>query len=68
MQVKFYEYDGCFGIDLTPETGEEIIQLVRLGLNKTKELSGIYVNAYRDKTLSASIVIGKKKRDTSLLR
>jgi len=61
MLIKVEEYEGCFGLDLTPETQEDIIVLVRLGINKTKELRGVFVDAYNDKTLSASIVIGKKK-------
>jgi len=61
MKVQFAEYNGCFNINLEPENKEETIQLVRLGINKTKELRGIYVDAYNNKTLEASIVIGKKK-------
>lgn len=62
MIVKFNEYNGCFNINLIPKNKEETIQLVRLGINKTKELKRIYVDAYNDKTLEAFIVIGKKKK------
>jgi len=57
MKVEFTENGGCFAIALTPENDKEIVSLVRLGINKTKEVRGIYVSAYEDGKLAAAIVL-----------
>jgi hypothetical protein len=66
MQVNFIEYEGCFSIEMTPETPKETIELVRLGINKTKEVRGVYVTAFKgsDKVI-ASVILGKQKRSSN---
>ncbi len=62
MKVTLNEYEGCFGIDLSAETMLEASQLVRLGMNTTKELkfNKCYVN--KDGTFSSSTIIAKHRR------
>ena len=64
MKVKVEEFDGCFSIDMEPETVAEAAILLRVAINGKKEVRGIYCSAYTDLTMSASVVIGKRK-DTS---
>lgn len=61
MRVELHEYDGCFEISLVAETVEEAAQLVRMGMNTTKELRYQRTYAYQS-GISADVVLGKSKR------
>lgn len=68
MKVEFKEHGGCFAFELEPETMADAAQLARLAVNGTKEVRSISVNAYRDLTMSGTVVLGKLKNDKSNLR
>jgi hypothetical protein len=69
MKVAYFEeYDGCFSVGFEPETIEETAKLIRFKANATKDLRGIYFNAYKTHKIQASLVIGKRKRQTSSIR
>ena len=70
MKVVFEEYSGCFSINLTPESVEEIMDLTRFGMLSTKELRHVSVRIPArarppapQKWPDANIVIGRNKRD-----
>jgi len=70
MKVNFEEYGACFSISLVPETADEVIDLVRLGMLHTKELRSVNVHmpakqraAGSSRQPSANIVLGKIKND-----
>ena len=44
MKVKVCEYDQAFEIDLEAETMEDCVMLIRMGLNRTKEV--IYAETF----------------------
>ena len=67
MKVTWSEHDGCFAVDLEAETLEEAAQFVRFGINRTSELRGAYVYA-NAKDVAVSIVIGKRKQPSTLVR
>lgn len=62
VKVEVREYEGCFGIDLTPETIEEAALLIRLGINGTLELRSLNAAAHSSGRIDASLVIGKRKQ------
>ena len=66
MKAKLIECNGCFDLGLIPENEQEIVQLVRLAINKTQRIR-TYVEAYNDLSLSASVVFGKKRNTTSTI-
>jgi len=61
MKAKIEEFGACFSIYFEPETMEDQVALVRLGFNHTKELRGVYVDAYEYGKINSSVVIGKRK-------
>lgn len=66
MKAVLIEYDGCFSLELTAETPQESISLVRFGINKTKEVRSIWVNAKRGSDhMEAHIVLGKRRKVSS---
>ena len=44
MKVKVCEYDQAFEIDLMAETMEDCVMLIRMGINRTKEV--IYAETF----------------------
>lgn len=63
MKANLIEYDGCFSVYLVAETPEESISLVRFGINKTKDIRSMWVNAKRGSDhMEANIVLGKRRR------
>lgn len=67
MLLKVHEYGGCFEFEMNPETPEEYVLLARMSRNHTKELRSLYVWANADLTMSASLVLGKRKQAESAL-
>jgi len=67
VKCEVTEYPGFFGVELTPETIEEAAVLIRLGMNATRELRYVGAAARSDKTIDASITIGKAKRGASAI-
>jgi hypothetical protein len=67
MQAKLSEFQGCFAIELIPETIEDASFLTRMSVNSTGELRTCSAYAYSDGTFSASIVIRKRKRPDSTI-
>ncbi len=66
MKANISEYEGCYGISLEAENMEEAAMITRLGINSLKELRSC--NAYASKGgFTASIVIGKSKKASSLI-
>lgn len=68
MKVEFKEHRGCFAVNLEPETAEEVVSLVRLGMNSTKELRSCYTDVFEDGSAGSSIVVGKRKQDFITVR
>ena len=67
MKVNVEEYDGCFSIDFEPETISDTVMLVRMKLNGIKEVRNITAYAWKDGTITGSVVIGKRKQVRSNL-
>lgn len=67
MKIELTEHEHCFGIDLTPESMEDQVLLARLAVNGTKEIRALSVYANKDLTMSASVVIGKRRKPDSRL-
>lgn len=61
MTFTFTEHQGCFEIALTAETQKEALQLVRFGLNKTKEVRHLSTYVGGEEAM-ASVIIGKKRQ------
>jgi hypothetical protein len=68
MKVALDEYEGCFGIVLTPETLEDAAKILRMGMNGTKEVRNVSADVYPDNTLYGYVTIGKRKQPTSSVR
>lgn len=68
MKAELTEYGGCFSLDLKPESMEEQVLMARLGLGHKKELRSVNVYAYSNKTIGASVVIGKRKDCNGVIR
>lgn len=68
MKATLAKHSDKFFIDLVPETPEEVLQLVRFGINKTKTLKSarVYVSETVANT-GLSIVIGAKKSESNTL-
>jgi hypothetical protein len=62
MKVQIVEYEGRFGLEIEPETVADASILVRLKINGTKEILGIYAEALRGGTMNGYIVIGKRRQ------
>ena len=67
MKVTVNEHQGCFGIDLAPETMAEAALLVRLGVNATAEIRTCSTKAYNDGTFGFDLVLGKHRRADSAI-
>jgi hypothetical protein len=65
MKSLIKEWDGCFEIILKPETMEEQAQIIRMGMNATKEIRSFSSDINRNLTVGGYIVLGKKKRTRS---
>ncbi len=65
MKVQLAEHSGCFEISLEPETPKEVAQLVRLGVNGTKEVRAISTTVGNDLSVNAWLVLGKRKQPRS---
>lgn len=61
MKIEMREHDGCFEFCFEPETMDDSVQLVRFGLNATKDVRSKQVCAYQDGALRGYLVIGAKK-------
>ena len=79
MKAEIIEYDGCFSIELTAETPDDMADIVRFGANSTKELRGkwAYIGRRDDKRdasnngpqrATASVTFGKLKKASSSVR
>lgn len=68
MKATLQKHGNSFYLDLTPETPEEVLQLVRFGMNKTKVLKNlsVYVGEKLD-TTSLSVVLGAKRSESNSL-
>ena len=65
MKVELIEHEGCFEIGLKPESMEDVVLLIRFGINATKEVRSIGAYAHQDKTASAWLVVGKRSKASS---
>jgi len=68
MKVTLTELGQCFELNLTAETMEDQLALVRLGLNVTKERPSVTVGAYKSSGICASIRLGARAQTTSFVR
>jgi hypothetical protein len=68
MKVQIEEYGAVFSFNFEPESIADAAMLVRLKLNGTKELKGIWVTAHEKGTIEGSISIGKRKQVTSYMK
>lgn len=79
MKAEIIEYDGCFSIELTAETPDEMADIFCFGANSTKELRGKWACIARrnDKhgasnngpqRATASVTFGKLKKARSEVR
>jgi hypothetical protein len=64
MKVTLTEHEGCFDIELVPETMQEVSQCVRFGMNRTAVRS-VNTHVFRDAEVRTNIVFGKSKRADS---
>jgi hypothetical protein len=67
MKAELKELNGCFSLDIEPETMEEQVALARLAINRTKNRTEVYVDAYSDNVLTASIIMSKKSKPITSL-
>ena len=63
MKANIEEYEGCFSIDLEAENKEEVVQIVRLSLNRTKQLRGVFSQFFKGGHCTLSCTIGKKQKE-----
>jgi hypothetical protein len=61
MKITIEEYDGCFSINLQPETLKDAAKIIRLQKNHVKEVSSISSVCRKDLAIYCSVVIGKRK-------
>lgn len=64
MKAILWEHDNAFQIELTPENGEEALDLVRIGMGATKEVSSIETYVTRRGTVNerCNFYLSIKKR------
>jgi len=62
VKAKLNEYKHCFEISLEAETARDIAQLVRMGMNSTKELKSVATDVYSDATVVSYLIVGKRQR------
>lgn len=63
VKVTLMEHKECFSIVMDPESVKDAAVLVRLKMNGTKEIRGLYAECYGDGSISGSVVIGKRKQN-----
>lgn len=68
MKIQITEHEGCFGLDITPESMAEAALLTRLALNATKEVRSLDTTAAGSGDFNTWIVFGKRRRPTSSVR
>jgi hypothetical protein len=62
VKVSVTEHEGCFEVELNPESIEDATLLVRMGLNVTKEVRTSMAYAPKNSTVSYTCVLGKRKQ------
>jgi hypothetical protein len=65
MKIDLIEYNGCFSLDLIPETVGDAARILRLAKNGIKEVRGINAHALKSDEILCSVVIGKRRRPDS---
>lgn len=67
MKVNLDEFDNVFFFEFFPETKDDVVKLVRFGMNATKER--IFIDTYVDKDLSVltHVSISKRKSPFSVI-
>ena len=68
MKTELMEHAGCFEVAFTAETAEDAAKLCRMGVNATKEVRSVHAYAYSSNTISGSVVIGKRKQATGMIK
>jgi len=77
MKVRVEEFDGCFGFNFIAENMQDAVDIVRFGLNHTKEVrnAGSNVGRYlhsndakNDRNFTMYITIGKRKQSESYIK
>lgn len=48
MKAELLEYDNCFRLEIVPETLEENMRLVRLGMGTTKAGATLFVSVGKE--------------------
>jgi hypothetical protein len=62
MKTTFTEHEGCFSIEMTAETKEDVIALARFGINVTKKVQLCAASFFQDGDAHGSIILGKRKQ------
>ena len=65
MKARIIEHDSMFELIIEPETQDELAQIIRAGMNVTKERISIYTHVYKNLTSMFYMIISKRKRATS---
>ena len=65
MKARIIEHGTMFELVVEPETQDELAQVIRLGINATKERISMSSHVYKDLTAMFYATISKKKRATS---
>ena len=63
MKININEFDGCFGIELVPESIADVSLLIRMKINMAAKPMTLSVDAQRDGVVSGWAVL-KKLRTT----
>jgi hypothetical protein len=67
MKVEVTEYDFGFWFDFMPESQQDVINLIRLGMNVTKER--LFLSSYCDKEkVYTQMSISKRKQPVSKIK
>jgi hypothetical protein len=67
MKATLTEHEGCYSIELTPESQVEAVSLIRLGMNRTQEVRSANTHAHQDGTVTSYVTFGKSKRADSMI-
>jgi hypothetical protein len=68
MKAAVCEFDGCFSIELRPETLEEVTMLSRMKMNCKKEIRTMETSFRKDGSVETYIVFPRAKRSRCVIR